>query len=71
MLGLEDTGSRMCRIGKGELSYGEELTVDEVLARFDAVTRTAGGGGRPARRPKCLAVVGPFSDGLRPAARLR
>ena len=38
VLGLEDTGSRMSRIGKGELVYGEVLSVDEVLARIDAVT---------------------------------
>ncbi len=38
VLGLEDSGSRMSRIGKGELAYGEVLTVDELLARIDAVT---------------------------------
>ena len=38
MLGLEDTGSRMSRIGKAELFHGELLGVDEVLARIDAVT---------------------------------
>ena len=43
VLGLEDMGSRMSRIGKGELSYGEVLTVDEVL---DADRR-----GHPGRLP--------------------
>ena len=38
VLGLEDTGSRMSRLGKGELLYDELLTVDEILARVDAVT---------------------------------
>ena len=38
MLGLEDTGSRMSRIGKSELVYDELLSVDEVLARIEAVT---------------------------------
>jgi predicted Zn-dependent peptidase len=38
VLGLEDTGSRMSRLGKAELVYGELLTVEEVLARIDAVT---------------------------------
>ncbi len=38
VLGLEDTGSRMSRIGKGELSYGEYLTVEQTLERIDAVT---------------------------------
>ncbi len=38
VLGSEDTGSRMHRIGKGELVYGEMLSMDEVLARINAVT---------------------------------
>ncbi|HLV73218.1 MAG TPA: pitrilysin family protein [Vulgatibacteraceae bacterium] len=38
VLGLEDTGSRMSRIGKSELVYETLLPVDEVLARIDAVT---------------------------------
>ncbi|WP_106398678.1 M16 family metallopeptidase [Actinocorallia populi] len=37
VLGLEDTGSRMSRIGKSELVYDSLLSVDEVLARIDAV----------------------------------
>ena len=40
VLGLEDTGSRMSRLGKGELLYGDLLSVDELLARVDAVTPT-------------------------------
>jgi predicted Zn-dependent peptidase len=65
VLGLEDTGSRMSRLGKGELVYGEQLTVDEVIARIDAVTPddvrdvatdvlASGNLG--------LAVIGPFDD---------
>ena len=38
VLGLEDTGSRMSRIGKSELVYGQHLSVDEVLDRMSAVT---------------------------------
>jgi predicted Zn-dependent peptidase len=38
VLGLEDTGSRMSRLAKGELLYGDILDVDELLARVDAVT---------------------------------
>jgi predicted Zn-dependent peptidase len=64
VLGLEDMGSRMSRIGKGELSYGEVLTVDQVLNRIDAVTpedcREVAAD--LLRRPQCLAVVGPFSE---------
>jgi predicted Zn-dependent peptidase len=38
VLGLEDTASRMSRIGKQELNYGRYATVDEAVARIDAVT---------------------------------
>jgi predicted Zn-dependent peptidase len=64
VLGLEDMGSRMSRIGKGELSYGEVLTVDEVLARIDAVTPDdcRAVAADVLRRPRCLAVVGPFAE---------
>ncbi|MGI8680536.1 MAG: M16 family metallopeptidase [Mycobacteriales bacterium] len=64
VLGLEDTGSRMSRLGKSELSYGELLSVDEVLGRIEAVTLddiralaadVLGG-------PLALAVIGPFDD---------
>ena len=39
VLGLEDTGSRMSRLGRAELVYGELTNVDEVIARYRAVTR--------------------------------
>ena len=32
VLGLEDTGSRMSRLGKGELLYDELLGADDLLA---------------------------------------
>ncbi|GAA0221186.1 pitrilysin family protein [Actinomadura nitritigenes] len=38
VLGLEDTGSRMSRIGKSELVYESLLPVDDVLACIEAVT---------------------------------
>ena len=64
VLGLEDTGSRMSRLGKGELLYDELLSVDEVLRRIDAVTPDAVR--EVARellvRPMSLAVIGPFDD---------
>jgi predicted Zn-dependent peptidase len=64
VLGLEDMGSRMSRIGKGELSHGEVLTVDDVLARIDAVTPEdcRAVAADVLRRPQCLAVVGPFAE---------
>jgi predicted Zn-dependent peptidase len=64
VLGLEDTGSRMSRLGKSELSYGEYLPVREVLARLDAVdeeqVRTVGAD--LLTREMCLAVVGPYRE---------
>jgi predicted Zn-dependent peptidase len=64
VLGLEDTGSRMSRLGKGELLHRDVLSVDELLARIDAVTRDEVAAiasevldGRPS-----LAVLGPFGD---------
>ncbi len=38
VLGLEDTGSRMSQLGKSELTHGRLLSVDDALARIDAVT---------------------------------
>lgn len=38
MLGLENMGSRMMRIGKQELYYGRYFSLDEILAQLDAVT---------------------------------
>ncbi|TVT49273.1 insulinase family protein [Amycolatopsis rhizosphaerae] len=38
VLGLEDTASRMSRIGKQELNFGLYESVDETVARIEAVT---------------------------------
>jgi predicted Zn-dependent peptidase len=38
VLGLEDSGSRMARLGKAELVQGELLSLDEVVDRIEAVT---------------------------------
>lgn len=38
VLGLEDSGSRMHRIGRSELNYGEHRTIDDTLAQIEAVT---------------------------------
>jgi predicted Zn-dependent peptidase len=65
VLGLEDSASRMIRLGKAEITGTELLTADEALARYDAVTvddvrevaeAVLGSG------PRVLAVVGPFED---------
>src|SRR4051812_49344745 len=64
VLGLEDTGSRMSRLGKSELSYGEDLPVREVLARLDAVDeeQVRAVGADLLTRETCLAVVGPYRE---------
>ncbi|MGH3094767.1 MAG: M16 family metallopeptidase [Streptosporangiales bacterium] len=38
VLGMEDPSARMSRLGKSELVYGELLSVDDLVARVDAVT---------------------------------
>ncbi len=38
VLGLEDTSALMNRIGKSEMCWGEQLSVDEMLAKIKAVT---------------------------------
>jgi predicted Zn-dependent peptidase len=64
VLGLEDTGSRMSRLGKGELLHPDLLAVDEILARVDAVSTeevAAVAAELLTVRPS-LAVIGPFDD---------
>ena len=64
VLGLEDTGSRMSRLGKGELLYNDVMSVDEILARVDAVTPDdiRAVAADVLSGPRSLAVVGPFAD---------
>jgi predicted Zn-dependent peptidase len=64
VLGLEDTSSRMSRIGKAELVYGELLSVDEIIARINEVTLddVAAVGAAVLNAPPTLAVVGPFDE---------
>jgi predicted Zn-dependent peptidase len=64
VLGLEDTGSRMSRLGKAELVYGELMTVDEILARIDAVSTddVADLASDLLAGPSSLAVIGPYDD---------
>ncbi len=38
VLGLEDSGSRMNRLGRNELNFGEHRSIDQTLALIDAVT---------------------------------
>ncbi|HVT22730.1 MAG TPA: pitrilysin family protein, partial [Mycobacteriales bacterium] len=65
VLGLEDTGSRMSRLGKSELVYGELMTVNEVIAAIDSVTLddVQELAADLFTRPTSLAVIGPYDDG--------
>ncbi|MFJ6948856.1 M16 family metallopeptidase [Streptomyces wuyuanensis] len=64
VLGLEDTGALMNRIGKSELCWGTQMSVDDMLANIAAVTpddvravaREVLG-----QRPS-LSVIGPLKD---------
>jgi predicted Zn-dependent peptidase len=64
VLGLEDTGSRMSRLGKAEIGYGELLSVDDVLGRITAVTsdEVKALAADLFSRPRALSVIGPFKD---------
>ncbi|MFN2556692.1 MAG: M16 family metallopeptidase [Nitriliruptorales bacterium] len=64
VLGLEDTSSRMTRLGKMVATGAEVVGVDEALRRvdaveFDAVRQLASD---LIAAPRCLALVGPFDS---------
>lgn len=62
VLGLEDSASRMNRIGRSELSYGNHRSVSETLARIDAVTtdEVAAIARTLMARPYAASVAGPY-----------
>jgi predicted Zn-dependent peptidase len=64
LLALEDSAARMSRIGRSLLLHHEVLTVDELLARIDAVTVEHVGAA--ARRvlggPRTVVVLGPYQE---------
>jgi predicted Zn-dependent peptidase len=66
LLSLEDSGSRMGRLGRAELSAGERLSVDEQVERVRTVT--VDDVHRVLRRvlsgPRSLAAVGPFDESI-------
>jgi predicted Zn-dependent peptidase len=61
VLGLEDSGSRMSRIGKAELVYDELLSIDDVMAKIEAVSLedVQAVAAEVFGKPEILAVVGP------------
>ena len=62
VLGQEDAGSRMSRIAKGELLYGEIPSLDDIVARIDAVTPDdiSALAGELLTEPPTYAAIGPF-----------
>jgi predicted Zn-dependent peptidase len=64
VLGLEDSGSRMSRIGHARLTHGRVPSVAELEESFEAVTLAgvADLASELLRGPRSVAVVGPFDD---------
>jgi predicted Zn-dependent peptidase len=64
VLGQEDAGSRMSRIAKGELLYGEIPSIDDIVARIDAVTPDdiSALAGELLAEPPTYAAIGPFDE---------
>ncbi|MGB7980624.1 MAG: pitrilysin family protein [Candidatus Nanopelagicales bacterium] len=62
VLGMEDTGSRMSRIGSADLSVGELPSIDTILGRVDAVSveDVAREAAAILSAPRALTVIGPF-----------
>ncbi|WP_127130754.1 pitrilysin family protein [Georgenia sp. SYP-B2076] len=70
VLGLEDNGSRMSRLGRAEIVHGELTSLDEMIERISEVTaeQVQVLAAELAAAPRSLVVVGPFDDDI--AARL-
>ena len=69
VLGLEDSGSRMNRLGRTELSYGRHRTISRTLRELSAVTveEVNAVAARLLRQPHGVAVLGPYrSQGALP-----
>lgn len=64
VLGLEDSGALMHRIGKSELCWGDQLSVDDMLARIAAVTpdELREVASDVLGRTPSLSVIGPLTD---------
>jgi predicted Zn-dependent peptidase len=62
VLGLEDSGSRMNRIGRSELNYGEHRSIAQTLSKIDSVTldEVNAVARRLLTRPFGAAVLGPY-----------
>jgi predicted Zn-dependent peptidase len=66
VLGLEDSGSRMARLGRSLMARDEIVTVDDQLARIRSVTAddVAAVASRVFGSPRALAIVGHVDESL-------
>lgn len=66
VLGLEDSGSRMARLGRSLMARDEIVPIDEQLTRIRAVTTddVARVAGRVFGGPRSLAVIGPVDESI-------
>jgi predicted Zn-dependent peptidase len=64
VLSLEETSSRMTRLGKSEIAHGEVITLDEVLEKLEAVTldECREVAADVLSRPRSVTVIGPFDE---------
>ncbi|MDT5220604.1 MAG: hypothetical protein QOF15_2709 [Mycobacterium sp.] len=63
VLGLEDSGSRMSRIGRSELNYGAHRTIEHTLRQIEQVTldQVNAVARRLLSKPYGAAVLGPYN----------
>ena len=73
VLGLEDSGSRMNRIGRSELNYGEHRSIADTLALIDRVTveEVNAVASKLLAKPYGAAVLGPYRSKRQLPAQLR
>src|SRR6202035_1912580 len=64
VLGLEDSGSRMSRIGRSELNYGKHRSIEHTLQQIDGVTveQVNAVATRLLGKPYGAAVLGPYAS---------
>ncbi len=64
VLGLEDSSSRMSRLGRNELNYGAQRTIEQTLQRIDDVTvdEVNAVAHRLLSQPYGAAVLGPYAS---------
>ncbi len=64
LLSGEDSGARMSRIGAAMLLHGEVLTVDDVIAKIEAIDRAQvlDVAAQLAQAPRTMSAVGPFDE---------